>query len=465
MLWNPLAVLSGLLLCSAMAVIVFSSIKRSSFGWLIVFFEYFYILGLGVFPLLLSLGAIDAPAYSLDYEWRHGEVTAFAFSHVALYALGAMFGYFGIHPLARKASLRVVSFAGNTRIDNYAWFYGVCGLSLLFSGIYFYAVGPETAIVNASLARGGDFSGLVGFEQYQFLKTLAMIGLFSMVFVPYIVIDGKRATSAFLVVTLVAIPIYLLTVARVTFFDTLVLFAMLHLVLGQSKLGSAIVNTCVFIFMLFVLFFGKEFVGVLSIYLFGSGEFAFVEGNASTITTFFTNFGPLVYSIDAGVRNFLAHGPALSADILLSPLGFLPSFVYPALGLDFLSYQVLEEGSRFSCVNTQYFVGLDECSVPPYLTGTSAYLFPVVGGFVFGFGKFWIYSVLEAAWIRLKNRPDQLWFPLFLLLIANRLMLFIPQTISFAVFVSGALFVFLIARKALVRLFRSIPAKSLRTLR
>src|SRR5262249_35012806 len=157
----------------------FFSIKRSTFGWLIIFIEYFYILGLGVFPLLLSLGVMDAPEYSRNYEWRHGEVTAIAFFHVALYALGALFGYFGAGPVARSASQRVVSFAGNNNIDNYVWFYCISGLSLLFSGIYFYLVGADIAIANATLARGGDFSGLVGFEQYQFIKTLAMIGLFS----------------------------------------------------------------------------------------------------------------------------------------------------------------------------------------------------------------------------------------------------------------------------------------------
>jgi ABC-type polysaccharide transport system permease subunit len=55
------------------------------------------------------------------------------------------------------------------------------------------------------------------------------------------------------------------------------------------------------------------------------------------------------------------------------------------------------------------------------------------------------------SWIRLKEFPQLLWYPLFLLLIANRLMLFIPNTISFAVFVSVILFVSIGVKKILVR--------------
>jgi hypothetical protein len=451
MLGNPLAAFCGLATCSMMALIVISAVRRSSFGWLIVFVEYFYVIGLGVFPLLVALSAIDAPPLLADYESKNGEAAAATYVHIILYGLGALCGYFLGRPIAKKVSRRVVRIALANRINNYTWFYVICGLSILFSGIYIYVVGLESAVVNASLVRGGDLSGLVGSEQYLFLKTLAMLGLFAMVFVPFIIIDGVRIKSAFFIIVLVAIPIYILTVARVVFFDTFVLFAMLHLVLGRSKVGSRISSfVVVFLFMILVFLFGKEFVGVLSVYLFGGGDFIFVTKDESVTSNFFGHFGHLVYSIDAGIRSFDSHGPLLSRDVLLSPLGFLPSFIYTEVGLDSLSYQLVHQGERLSCINTQYFVAADECSIPPYFPGTSAYVLPMVGGFLFGFVRFWIYSVIEISWIRLKDHPERLWLPYVLLLISNQVMLVIPNTISFAVFVSTALLCLLMLRKILV---------------
>lgn len=446
MLWNPLAGLCGLLFCSMMALIFVSSVRRSSFGWLILFIEYFYVLGLGVFPLLLSVGVIDAPQLAVDYESQNGELAVATFVHIFLYGLGALFGYFGARPLARKVSLRVASFAADSKINNYAWFYIVSGLSILFSGLYFNIMGLENAVVNASFARGGDFSRIGGFEQYQFLKTLAMIGVFSMVFVPYIIIDGKHIKSTFLIIALVAFLFYLLNVSRTVFFDTLVLFTILYLIFGRFNFGSIIYSIVIFLFIIFVFWFGKGFVYALSVYLFGGGDLDLIVQNESASAIFFGQFGFLVYSIDAGIRNFFSHGPLLSQDVLLSPLGFLPSFAYSAVGLDFLSYQLVDQSECLSCINTQYF-SYDDCTIPPHFMGVSAYLLPVVGGFFFGFVRFFIYSVIEISWMRLRDYPKLLWVPLFLLFIAHRLMLFIPGTISFAFFVLVALLFILKLRK------------------
>lgn len=433
-----------------MAVIFVSSLRRSSFGWLIISVEYFNVLGLGVFPLLLSVNAIDMPQSAIDYESRNGELTVATFVHIFLFGLGALFGYFGARPFARKASLRIMSFAANNKLDNYSWFYIVSGLSILFSGLYFGAVGFEIAIVTASSARGNDFSGLVGFEQYQFLKTLAMIGLFSMVFVPYIILDRRRIKSTFLIVALFTFPIYILTVARGVFVDTFVLFAVFYICFGRSRCGSIILLVVISSLMIFVFLFGKIFVGVLSVYLFGGGGFELAAKDESASAMFFGHFGHLIYSIDAGIRNFFAHGPVLSPDILLSPLGFLPSFVFSAFGMDALSYQIVSDNVRLSCINADYFSAESPCSFPPYYTGTSAYLFPVVGGLLFGVVKFWIYSVIEISWMRLMNRPQLLWFPVFLFFIATRLMLFIPNTISFAFFMMISLLLTLNVKKIFV---------------
>ena len=456
MLGNPLALVCGLLFCSMMILIFASSLKRSEFGWLIIFLEYFYVVGLGVFPLLSSLGAIDAPKLFVDYESKNGELAAATFVHIILYGLGALFGYFGALPFARQVSTGITLFSVKHQIDNYAWFYSVSGLSIVFSCLYFSSVGFETSITNASFTRSGDFSGLAGYEQYQFLKTLAMIGPFSMVFTPFIVLDGRRIKSTFLVITLFVIPVYLLTVARVIFFDTFVFFAMLLVILGRSKFSAGVFTVVIFSFMVLVLLFGKVFVGVLSVYLFGGGDLEFPVRPESLSAYFFAHFGHLVYSIDAGINNSFQNGPVLPEDVLLSPFGVIPSFVYSAVGLDSMSYQLVDQSQRFSCINTRYFFSEGECSVPPYFIGVSAYMLPIIGGFIFGFIRFLLYRVIENSWVRLRSHSELLWFSVFLLLIANQLMLFIPTTISFAVFISMALFLSLLIKKLLTR--RKRPA-------
>src|SRR6266852_4200867 len=215
MLWNPVALACGLTFSVMMGLIFVSSVRRSSFGWLIISVEYFYVLGLGLFPLLLSLGIIENPELLADYELKNGELRIATFVHIFLYGLGALHGYFFARQVAKKVSQRVVRIALANNINNYGWFYFLSGLTIVFSVLHFSFVGLDTALLNVAFARSGDFSGLVGFEQYQFLKNLAMLGLYSIVFVPYIIIDGKHILSAFVIVAVVATFIYLQTAARV----------------------------------------------------------------------------------------------------------------------------------------------------------------------------------------------------------------------------------------------------------
>ena len=92
--------------------------------------------------------------------------------------------------------------------------------------------------------------------------------------------------------------------------------------------------------------------------------------------------------------------------------------------------------ATLACINTDYFQPFGECSVPAYLFGFSVYVLSFVGALVFGFVRFWLYSVIEHSWLKLRTRPELLWLPYTLFLVEFRLMLVIPGTIAFAVFVS-----------------------------
>ena len=448
---NFFAFIAGSAYCLLMAVICFASLRRSSFGYLIIFYEYFFILGIGVFPLVVSLGLVDVSTTFLSYESMNGGLSHVTFVHIILYGLGSFFGYFGTKPIATKFSLKLIAAVKCYKFDNSKWFYFSSISSICLSFLYFGLVGLDVALLNASPARGGDFSGLVGFEQYSFIKTLAMIGLFSVISLPFIIISNKRLVFSALIVLVLATLLYLLTVARVVFFDTVFLFALFYYFLTKRSRKSVIVIFVSFSFLLFVAIYGKEFVAVFSMFLYSSYKFELVAKYDSLFSYLFSQFGHVLYSMDAGVRNFFEHGPVLPDDILLSVIGFLPSSAYSFLGLDFLSYQLVGESERLSCINTAYFPTADVCSMPPYITGFSAYVLPMAGGFIFGFLRFFIYKILETSWIALQKTPELLWIVIAALLVVNRLELFIPNTISFAIFSLLILRFFVLFQKVKLR--------------
>jgi hypothetical protein len=314
-------------------------------------------------------------------------------------------------------------------------------------------VGFGNAVANASLARGGDFSGLVGFEKYQFLKRLAMLGGLSMVFVPFIILDGKRVFSSFLFIFVIALLIYLQTVSRVIFLETVAVFILLFFSLRQRKGG--VFYLCLvpfFVFFAFVFLYGKTFVASLSLYFSSGGDFNLIEGGSleSQLSKFFGHFGHLIYSVDAGIRNYFAVGPVFPDDVLLAPIGIIPSFMLSSVGLDWLSYQLVPESERMSCINSGFFSSSNGCMVPPYFSGFSAYLMPLGGALIFGFFRFWIYSVIEACWVRFRARPELIWFAYLLFIVFNQIMLIIPATISFSFFVVILFLALLFVRRLLL---------------
>lgn len=147
-------------------------------------------------------------------------------------------------------------------------------------------------------------------------------------------------------------------------------------------------------------------------------------------------FSHLYYSIDAGVRNFVENGPVIYKDILVSPFGIVPSSILSDLGLSSMSYQFATPAETFSCVNTALLSNDSGCFVPPYFTGVSAYLLPIVGGFFFGFLRFYIYGLISSSWGVLEASGKERDIPVILVVFyfAEQLMLFIPATISMVVF-------------------------------
>lgn len=294
----------------------------------------------------------------------------------------------------------------------------------------------EEALVNSSLVRAGGTTGLEDFDHYLFLKRLAMIGMCSIIFVPYIIIENRRILSTFLIISTVGILIYFETVSRAIILDLVGVFFVLYFSLNPFKWRFILLATPVLALLVFVFVYGKIFVAALASYYFLGNEFVLAaDGVDSGFSYFIAHFAHLIYSVDAGIRNFFLYGPVIPNDVLLSPLGLVPSFVFSGVGLESLSYHLVGESEKLSCINTNYILrNTDQCTIPPYLPGATAYLFPFVGAFLFGFLRFLMYSSVEICWLKLKGYPELLWFPYFLFLVSIQVMLVIPNTISFAVF-------------------------------
>ena len=441
------AMLAGTFYLICSLVVITSAFRRSRFSHLLIFFEYFYILGLGVFPVLASAGAIALPKSAISYNNATGNILNLSYLHLVSYSIGMLLGWASFRNQANKLGAYVAGIASRNAIDNTLVFYSVASFSVILMLAYFAISGFTSAITNAGAIRGGDFTSFAGLEQYQALKTASQIGIFAVIFVPYFIIKKPQSLAPVLLVLVsIACGFYLLSAARVVFFNTIILFIIFMFMYKRISIGIILLSVVGFSAIAFIMLFGKVAGVALGLLLEGNElDFGALPENFSTY--FFQHFSHLLYSVDAGVRNFNSYGPVITADVLLSPLGFIPSFVFTGIGLDYLNYKYVPPASQLCFINTEYFDVDSPGSIPPYFVGVSAYIFPIVGGFIFGWVKFYSYSVVAHALSRLRSRPELLWLPLLLLLIGNNLILFIPTTIALATFLMTVLYCALSLRR------------------
>ena len=193
------------------------------------------------------------------------------------------------------------------------------------------------------------------------------------------------------------------------------------------------------IFSIFFLLYGKELPSVVASFLFLDGSFEFSASGSEVVLL--DAFSHLVFSIDAGIIYFFDEGILISRDIIVSFIGIIPSRIFVDIGLPSLSYQLLEPGERFACVNTYVITGdYQTCFIPPYFTGASAYFFPLVGAILFGIIRFFAYSVISTAWKLLDGNERYLGFIILVAISLEQVMLFIPNSSSFIVFFWISLF-------------------------
>ena len=424
---------------------------HSDFWPIFLSIEYFYILGLGIFPLFLFLGFVQIPPLFELYNYVDS-INPLTFFHIGFYAFGSLIGFFYSKKLSTAGVAYLLKKTARIKFNPLSFFYLLAIFSIISSVIYFWIVGFDRAILGASASRGGDFSDFEGFEEFVFLKRFAIVGLYGVAAFPFIFAGKKNIALSFFTFFSVGILGYVMTVSRFALFEGFVTPLLMYLAYTKSTsmLKKFSIYFLIGVFCFAVFRFGKEFIGAIGSFLF-SGTLIELS-NVDHDVDFLSSFSHLFFSVDAGINNFFSNGPFIAKDIILSVLGVVPSGVFSSLGLENLSYQLVNNESRFSCINSEKLIGNNaDCIIPPYYIGASAYFFPLGGAFLFGFFRFYLYSVMHRTWIFLRGKETLLVLPYIIFLVLNQVMLFIPATISLAVFFSILFFLYLIIINFLVK--------------
>jgi len=425
--------MSSLMYLIVMAI-VFLKIKRISRFY--VFFlatEYFYILGLGVYPLLLSVGVFD-----IHYDYgAYSNILDVSFLtpiHIIFCGIGAFLGAYSIS-LSGYFSSRFVQIAKLLYLSPLFILSCLCFFVFIPFFLLVIKFGFAELITSASLRRSGAFDFSEGLGGLSFFIKFITLGLFMVVVYPYYLLEGRNLFKVSFLIVTVGLIVYMVTASRFALFQSFVLLFLLYWSYNFRRFGVNFLAIFMTFLVLFILIYGKVFVSAVGAYI-SEGEW--IELTYSfDFSSLMMHFGHLFYSIDAGVRNFSIAGPYIAKDILLSPLGVLPSGVFEKFGLSDFSYQFLDKESRSACVNTSNLGVEGQCYVPPYYTGISAYAFPVLGGFVFAYFRFLMYFSIARAWARLEFKSEGFkYIPLLLIFFffIEQLMLFIPNSISLMIF-------------------------------
>ncbi len=401
--------------------------------------EYFYILGLGVFPIAAAFGYAIIPTHMTNYSGIDS-FSPLTFLHIVFYSLGAIIGYFGFSRSRLALANRLNLLAIKVNLDSRLY----CNIFILISYIsailFIFFLGFERVFYGASLFRSGVSDEFAGFESYLFLTRFLYYGVFAVSFMPFILKNSSHPFISLMPLVVLGMLGYFILSARYFAFQCILVPFLMYLSYKKNfNFLSIVAIIFLSIFSIFFLLYGKELPSVVASFLFLDGSFEFSASGSEVVLL--DAFSHLVFSIDAGIIYFFDEGILISRDIIVSFIGIIPSRIFVDIGLPSLSYQLLEPGERFACVNTYVITGdYQTCFIPPYFTGASAYFFPLVGAILFGIIRFFAYSVISTAWKLLDGNERYLGFIILVAISLEQVMLFIPNSSSFIVFFWISLF-------------------------
>lgn len=421
---------------------IFYLIKKRNLFWVhFLFIEYFYLIGLGFYPLLLAFGYLPPPGFL-----KSENVSLATPIHVMAYALGALLAFVLLSGRRFDASTINIRRLNISPKKSYC---AIVVIPLVFFILYLYFVGVQQAVMGASYARSGNFEYFEEGNKFAFLTRPVLIGGLSAAYAYYFIFKKGMKWRYFYIFTSIFLGImtYLISVSRFALLQGIFLpmgFYIIYKLRGglTSKSFAIFIVLIAGVMAFSVFLYGKFILYQIAAYLYYGDPLDFNVGEAQGADI--GAFSHLYYSINAGIENFFDSGPFVARDIILSIFGVVPGAFFQAIGLEGLSYQLLDSKNIFSCINTQLIADDGGCYIPPYFTGVSAYVFPVVGGFAFGLVRYVVYAAVVEVWDQLASTGEDRFIPVLLILFyfAEQIMLFIPATISMVVFM-GVVAIFL----------------------
>ena len=423
--------------------------RRSEFGILVIASEFLSIaVGLCIYPIFYQLDWITLGKEGYSFVRHNGEPSIITAFHILLYTASGCVGYL----VATKQSYvgggyLFRSIQGIVKSEDNS-FCSLIIFGFVVYSIYFYLVGFHDSLINASAARSGEFDGFGENVQYLFLKTLANVSLYAVCFLPAILYKKTKRLWV-LAYTMLVLIAYLNSISRSLLLNYIFVPFLVYSMVNFGFVAVVRITTILFIGSL-VLFYGKPFGHYMSNYLTGNySEILSYNTEYGYFNAIFNNFEFAWFSVEAGVKNYYYNGPLIPDDLLYSPIGFIPSRFLEYIGLGEYSYG--NATVRLPCVNANTF-GFNDCTIPPLMSGYSAYLMPLVGGLIFGFIKFYIYGRLEKMWIFTKKLNYQLtWVPYFLFIISSNYFSLIPGAIAQSSLVIFSVFFIRFIRRFLVK--------------
>lgn len=442
---QTLALIAGLTYLLSTVYVFKIAHKRSGFSWILLVYEYFYIIGLGFGSIYLAFNTGADDDFFRYYILSNGPISNSTFIHIILYSAGMFLGVI-VHSRKRIGSTLHNPITTNKfdEIKEVYLYRATIYISILLLITYITSVGLEVALTTAGKARTGFTEGLEEATIFLFLKKLAQIGSLSIIFFPLIILRKKSFfdTSIFFVY---GISLYILTGARAAISDTLMFGFFIYFSRGKINTTKIILLAASIFFAIIFTLYGKGLGDELFSYLFGI-KTHLDELKAAELDALLSQFIHLTYSIDSGIKSFTKNGPIITDAILLAPIGIFPNWLFTSLGLDWLNWKNLSPNENLVCINTMSFPLAKNCTIPPYYLGAAAYLGPLLFGLIFGFIKFYLISSISLTWQKLSNYPTKLWKPLLSFILLERLSLFIPDVIAFISFLSLLALAFFLIR-------------------
>lgn len=430
---NPIVFSAALTYLIVMLWIVYRISKTSKFWVFMISVEYFYILGLGVFPILWSFDESLTPSFAPEINFSR--ISVLTGVHIYAYAVGALLAALSLRSSTHVAKLCINwSARANLNVLRMFRLFWIVPLGAMI--VYIASVGWDVALLSASAVRSGNMEAYTGGAQFLFLKSVVGLGLFGVAFMPFFLVHRIHVLRAVCLLAVCGLCTYLITVSRYALMQAIVLpFALFVVYNYKRKFSSYVLIVLGAIFVAIVMIYGKSFVSGLGEYLFnGSTKIVVHEQNDGNLLD---QFSGLFFSVNAGIEHFLSGDWEIPKDLIVASIGWIPRGLMSSLGLSWLLPSPLQSGQMASCVNTMQIIGAyDSCFIPPYYVGVSAYMLPVVGGFIFGYVRFFIYSTVSRAWRILDGNGRDYLLPtiLLLMLIVLQLMLFIPSAMSTSIF-------------------------------